>query len=52
MSNEYKEWVKDATDDEVLLGYQRCIDNGWYFNASYYKSELDKRGVTVDDNNI
>lgn len=45
MSNEFKDWVLDATDEEVLTAYYRCIDNGWFILASSYKAELNKRGV-------
>lgn len=45
MSNEFKDWLIDATDEEVLTAYQRCIDNGWHREAGLYKRALDERGI-------
>lgn len=47
MSNEYKDWVADATDNEIITAYTRCIDNGWYREADLYKDELTKRGIEI-----
>lgn len=43
MSNEFKDWIKDATDAEVLTAYQRCEDNGWHLEATFYLTELNNR---------
>ena len=44
MSNEFKDWLIDATDEEILTVYQRCIDNGWFREASCYEKALNERG--------
>lgn len=44
MSNEWKDWIQDATDEDVLTAYERCLDNGWVRESVLYKSELLKRG--------
>lgn len=44
MSNEWKDWIQDADDNDVKTAYYRCIDNGWMREASLYRNELIKRG--------
>ena len=48
MSNEWNDWVVDATDEEVLTAYERCLDNGWIRESKLYYLELKRRLLKND----
>ena len=49
MSNEFKDWLIDASNDDVRTAYYRCLDNKWYREAGLYEQALIDRGIYLED---
>ena len=50
MSNEWKDWLRDASGNDIREAYHRCLDNKWYREAELYKQALIDRGLMEDNN--